>query len=293
MFKKLTLTLSAVCLITSIVLYKHNRSCTQQEHVCSQKSTYASLWEAVMKGTYQEVEQLLAQGASVTEYESESALHAASQKGDVRIAALLLQHGADVHAKSYESGWTPLHQAASEGHIAIAQLLLEHNADINEKSKPISSEVYAIDEPALHVAARAGHLPMVQFLVEHGADINQLRTVPDVSTALHEAVEGDNLAVLAYLFEHGATAQDIPGIEPLLVTACHNETLDILQLLIERGYDINAQDKDGLTPLMMAIQYSHEDQVRYLLDQKADTTLEDKEGYTALAYADEQELNIF
>ena len=293
MFKKLTLTLSAVCLITSIVLYKHNQSCTRQEQVNSQKSTYASLWEAVMKGTYQDVEQLLAQGANSADYEGESALHAACQKGDAELAQLLITHGADVHAKTYEAGWTPLHQAAAEGHITVAQILLQHGAEINEKSKPLSSDVVAIDEPALHVAARAGQLAMVQFLVEQGADINQLRTLPDVSTALHEAVEGDNLAVVAYLLDHGATAQDIPGIEPLLITACHNETLDVLQLLIERGYDINAQDKDGLTPLMMAIQYNHEDQVRYLLDQKADTTLEDKEGYTALAYAEEQELNIF
>ncbi len=273
--------------LAGMYFYRYILNPSSKEKVSVQQNTYHSLWDAVMFGTYEDVEQCIAQGTSVTDYDSESALHAASQRGDLRIAQLLLKQGADIHAKSYEAGWTPLHQAACSGHIEIAQLFLSHGADVNEKSKPILQDVYDAQETALHVAARAGHLPMVQFLVEHDANVNAQCRETDACTPLHDAVRSGNIHIVAYLIDHGATAKDIPGAEPLLITACEHESNDMLELLVRHGYDINEQGKDGLTPLMMAIQNNRTEQVRYLLELHADTQLTDNQGYTALHHAAE------
>ena len=43
---------------------------------------------------------------------------------------LLLQHGADVHAKD-KGGLVPLHNACSYGHFEVTELLIHHGANVN------------------------------------------------------------------------------------------------------------------------------------------------------------------
>jgi ankyrin repeat protein len=60
--------------------------------------------------------------------------HCASFRGRVAVLELLLQHNADVNAKSWNK-WTPLFWASAGGHVNVVQLLLEHGADIKAQSK--------------------------------------------------------------------------------------------------------------------------------------------------------------
>jgi ankyrin repeat protein len=61
-------------------------------------------------------------------------LHYAVAGGDVLTAMLLLMHGADVNARSWE-GVTPLHIAASLGDAEIVKVLLENGADPNVRDR--------------------------------------------------------------------------------------------------------------------------------------------------------------
>eukprot|EP00448_Togula_jolla_P022277 CAMPEP_0170586568 /NCGR_PEP_ID=MMETSP0224-20130122/9814_1 /TAXON_ID=285029 /ORGANISM="Togula jolla, Strain CCCM 725" /LENGTH=195 /DNA_ID=CAMNT_0010910123 /DNA_START=11 /DNA_END=598 /DNA_ORIENTATION=- len=58
-----------------------------------------------------------------------TALHMASKKNHLEVAALLIKLGAEVNARSRLRGETPLHYAAKYGHSEIALLLLEGGAD--------------------------------------------------------------------------------------------------------------------------------------------------------------------
>ena len=42
---------------------------------------------------------------------------------------MLLQHGADVHAKD-KGGLVPLHNACSYGHFEVTELLIRHGANV-------------------------------------------------------------------------------------------------------------------------------------------------------------------
>ncbi len=57
------------------------------------------------------------------------------------------------------------------------------------------------------------------------------------------------------------------------------------QLLRRRNINVNYQDKDGLSPLMIAVSRGHEAVVHFLLEKGVDRTPTDKDGLTALMMA--------
>lgn len=57
--------------------------------------------------------------------------------------------------------------------------------------------------------------------------------------------------------------------EALRAAAANNQE-EVLKALLDGGCDVNAKDKDGYTPLMMAAAKGHDDSVRLLLLRKAD-----------------------
>ena len=60
-------------------------------------------------------------------------LHRASYNGHVQSVRLLLDHGADPHARSSE-GWQPLHSAVKWAQVETAALLLAAGADVNAQT---------------------------------------------------------------------------------------------------------------------------------------------------------------
>ncbi len=283
MNKNILFTLIFLVITGSVLMYKQSPDITNPES-SQEKTHYTSLWDAIMNGTYEEVEALIATGIDVNEYESESALHAAALKGDLNIATLLLKHGADVHAKNYEAGWTPLHEAAAHGHLEIVKLLVAHGADIQTETQPLNDNMYNAFETPLHVACRSGQLEIVQFLVEQSAAIPADESYP----YLYNAVTSGNHEIVAYLLDHTGNCKDREQGQPLLVAACFQEQVEIVKLLVAHGFNVNVQDANGQTPLMAAVQCNHTDQVQFLLEHNADTTQVDTLGYNALFYAQEE-----
>lgn len=81
-----------------------------------------------------------------------------------------------------------------------------------------------------------------------------------------------------------AKAADQNGFTPLHVTATWGHE-DLVRLLIDRGADVNAQNRAGMTPLHCASMAGHEGVVRILVDRGANVHLIDGIGNSPLYFA--------
>jgi hypothetical protein len=124
-----------------------------------------------------------------------SPLHAATDAGHANIVSMLIDHGADMEARSGSIiGGTPLNHAAWDGRFDIGQHLLDRGADIDARDD-------ARNTPLMH-AVSEGHVEFARMLLERGAliDAQDARG----KTALHYVVQRGFTQVLRLLLEYGA-----------------------------------------------------------------------------------------
>lgn len=60
--------------------------------------------------------------------QEDSPLHIAAGKGNVSVAEVLIQNGAEVNARLPYNGYTSLHLASRDGHKKVAELLIAKGA---------------------------------------------------------------------------------------------------------------------------------------------------------------------
>lgn len=87
-------------------------------------------------------------------------LHAAVAARKTEVVPVLLAHGADVNARQ-QGGFTPLHSAAQSGDVELARLLIANGAEVRARADN--------NQNALDLALTKGHQAMVDFLDQHGA----------------------------------------------------------------------------------------------------------------------------
>jgi ankyrin repeat protein len=137
--------------------------------------------------------------------------------------------------------------------------------------------------PAIVKAAQKGNVDAVRSLLESDVD-------PDAAhqglTALHIAVGQGQTEMVELLLEKGANvdARQQAQATPLHIAASTGNEA-IVRLLLAREPEVNAQDHKGRTPLMAAASNGHTEIVHQLLDAGADANLADEAGATALIQA--------
>ncbi|TPI67539.1 c-type cytochrome [Mesorhizobium sp. B3-1-3] len=167
----------------------------------------SSLGDLVRHGDTARVASALDKGAAVNEVNGVTALYIACEGGNVEIAKLLIDRGADVNMPvSWQR--TPLYAANNGGYPDIVKLLLDNGADPNQVAK---------SQTPLHVAAEKGCLRCVIHLVDAGADVNALTS--NGNPPIHLAKLGGHEDVVAYLRDHGAGRPAIAPISARLASA--------------------------------------------------------------------------
>jgi len=167
----------------------------------------------------------------------------AAQHGDLQACATLIKRGARINELD-TAGYLPLYYAASFGHVACLKILLEFGTD------PSS---YLSGHSPIEIAARNGHTACVKVLVRFGADLEDagLRGV----TALNSAVAGGHMECVLELLDAGADIQgrNMNEDSPLHVATLLPNPVPMLRLLLKKGAVVNVVNRQGYTPVRMAI----------------------------------------
>ena len=105
---------------------------------------------------------------------------------------------------------------------------------------------------------------------------------------MHWAAKRGSVEILELLFEFGAPLDVKAAQEPNMLPihwAAADGKLDSIAFLLSKGQDINTQDSNGCSPVIIAVQYNQPDVVIYFHKHGADLTMVDFNGDHALHWA--------
>ncbi|KAJ6028022.1 hypothetical protein N7540_003598 [Penicillium herquei] len=224
-------------------------------------------------------------------------LLSAAENGSEEIVKILL-HSSRLNPNSTDlSGQTPLFLAAASGHDTIVKLILSvRSIDPNIKSKKIQTP--------LHIAIEKGNNKTAQILIESGrVNINakdhsdrtplhiallSLHTDPVAKillrspsilpdehdcqdkTPLHNALEGGNVAIAKILLSRSkvkTNTKDRNGRSPLHLAVRFDFTGEITKILLQsESTDPDADDGKMVTPLHQAVKSSNLSAMKVILE---------------------------
>jgi len=151
-----------------------------------------------------------------------------------------------------------LHYAAEQGRVKMCKELLAHQADPNRLNKLLQTP--------LHLAMKNENLECVQLLIEHGANpylYDKLGNLP------HNYSRVSSAGVKKILVDSEVN----PNIKNIHLTSLHQMAsagkTEIVKYLLDRKADVNRLNKNGCSPLHLAMFNGQIECAEMLVDQGA------------------------
>ena len=181
----------------------------------------------------------------------------------------LLQKGANINTQDKNNQYTPLMYAVKDGKADSLRYLLIRGANPNIKGVNQMS--------ALHLATILNRLRVLRILLESGADIKAKDK--HYKTFYDYASKSYLNTVVNDIYETRKNANEA------LLDFCVLGSLSGVVYSLQNKANINAQNRDGDTPLILAVRYKHNKLVAYLLSIGADASVKNKYGNDASTIA--------
>ncbi|XP_034935222.1 ankyrin-1-like [Chelonus insularis] len=214
---------------------------------------------------------------------------ACTSKSDVTVTIieLLLKHNANIEAAENECGWTPLFIACIHNNDVAVKCLLENLAKPNANDRMGYTPLHWIcfcnsDDIALSIA---------QFLLQNHANI-EARSYNGRTPFLMACYNSNYVTAKFFLDNHANIfAIDNDGFTSLhfVCDRKNDMTVTLIELLIQHYANIEAVNKKGWTPLMVASNRGNCDAIRCLFNHYANVNHSDKNNSTALHIAVERQ----
>ncbi|XP_044739630.1 serine/threonine-protein phosphatase 6 regulatory ankyrin repeat subunit C-like [Chrysoperla carnea] len=269
------------------LLLKHNADVNVED-----EDRNTPLFYAIQNPNLKITKLLLDNGANVKDYPE--LLNIAVKRGCTEIVELLLQHNADVNATD-ENGYTALLSTLSDFYQDFCKLRPDRDSYVNNIKRKITKLLLNhganVDAEtrggwtALHFAVYNGYSQVVEVLLEYNANVN-VREKKNLETPLHMSARRKNVEICEMLLNKG---DDVDAGERNGLTALHIATLEgsneIVKLLLERGAEVDSKTKYNITPLYLSAQRGQQEIIETLLKFGADINCRNMDGNRALHIA--------
>ncbi len=167
-------------------------------------------------------------------------------------------------ARLYDIGRNEMHIAVLEGDFDLTQVA--NSVRLDEQDH--------FGWSPLHLAAYLGEREVVSQLLEGGANA-ALSTFMGVKPIQLAGSEG-HTEIVSLLAPH--SFPDDSTKEQALIDAAHDGNLEVVEVLVKSGVNIDCTDYRGRTPLFMAVWGDRYTTAVYLLDQGANISIIDDYG---------------
>jgi ankyrin repeat protein len=187
------------------------------------------------------------------------------------IIELLVANGANVNSQDLV-GRTSLHlHCDNPWRLKGVKALLKSKADVNIVDRKGAAPIHLARDDPIHFARDEG---MIALLVANRANVNSQDDAG--RTPLHLHCEGGRLEHVKVLLELKADVNivDRKGAAPIHLTRNGR----IAALLVANMANVNSQDDAGSTPLHLHCEGGRLEDVRVLLELKADVNIVDRKG---------------
>ena len=211
------------------------------------------LHKAIIYNKKEAVQFLIDAGVNVNmQFESKGTpMHEVARVGNIQIAGLLITAGAQIDIKdTYEN--YPIHIAIEMDHTEFAKKLINLCTNINEQD--------SLGRTFLHIAVRQNNIDLAAFLIAKGANLyikNVLESIP-----LCIAVDQENELMVRLLLDNMNEVKVITRSK-IFVNAMYKAHINIINMLIAAGIDLNSPDCYGKIPLESAMHYYDNRNSRY------------------------------
>lgn len=188
-----------------------------------------------------------------------SALHIACAYGNTDTVKLLVEIADRLHIPS-DAYHNPLKAAAADNNGIVVKLLLERGAHISVQDQSDKK-----DGGPLGAAASGGHEELFNLFLRLGADMK------DYVPALKNAARGGHHRIMKVLLQEGIHVggeKNSVGAESL-ESAAGSGSKEAVQLLIEKGVDVDTQTECWGSALQAAAVSGHAEVVKLLVENGA------------------------
>lgn len=213
-----------------------------------------SMISAAANGNYDAVKQKLDYFyADVNANNGGTALHAAANIGDAKIAELLLSHGADTNILIDSEGTAALDFAIQHHNYDVARLILAKG--VNPAIATTALRQFACETCSVW---RFGQMPQIELIpIEIKKEIGEelIRQGADVNKAIRSAVRSNNIVMLDMLISHGADpSKSYDSFSQCIMFEANSPTM--IDYLIKHGVDVNCLNLGDYSTALFSVESS-------------------------------------